>query len=86
VLAAVDRLVCQAIAQVRAPLFDPQFHPQNFGFRPGVRSIGLRSGHDSSSCWCGVVRRFDLDSFFDRIQHDAPMARVARPGGVGGPV
>ena len=33
--AAVDRLICQAIAQVLTPVFDPHFHPCSFGFRPG---------------------------------------------------
>jgi hypothetical protein len=31
----VDRLICQAIAQVLARVFDPHFHPHSFGFRPG---------------------------------------------------
>ncbi len=77
--AAVDRLICQAIAQVLTPIFDPKFHPHSFGFRPG------RSQHDAvkrarqfivdDAAWCVD---FDLDSFFDRVQHDALMARVAR--------
>ena len=77
--AAVDRLICQAIAQVLTPVFDSQFHPHSFGFRPG------RSQHDAverarqfiadDAAWCVD---FDLDSFFDRVQHDALMARVAR--------
>jgi RNA-directed DNA polymerase len=77
--AAVDRLICQAIAQVLTPVFDPHFHPHSFGFRPG------RSQHDAverarqfisdGAAWCAD---FDLDSFFDRVQHDALMARVAR--------
>ena len=77
--AAVDRLICQAIAQVLTPVFDPLFHPHSFGFRPG------RSAHDAverarqfiadDAAWCVD---FDLDSFFDRVQHDALMARVAR--------
>ena len=77
--AAVDRLICQAIAQVLTPVFDPQFHPHSFGFRPG------RSQHQAverarqfiadDAAWCVD---FDLDSFFDRVQHDALMARVAR--------
>ena len=33
--AAVDRLICQATAQVLTPVFDPYFHPHSFGFRPG---------------------------------------------------
>ena len=77
--AAVDRLICQAIAQVLTPIFDPHFHPHSFGFRPG------RSQHHAvkrarqfiadDAAWCVD---FDLDSFFDRVQHDALMARVAR--------
>jgi RNA-directed DNA polymerase len=77
--AAVDRLICQAIAQVLTPVFDPYFHPHSFGYRPG------RSQHDAvkrarqfiadDAAWCVD---FDLDSFFDRVQHDALMARVAR--------
>jgi group II intron reverse transcriptase/maturase len=75
----VDRLICQAVAQVLTPVFDPYFHPHSFGFRPG------RSAHDAverarqfiadGAVWCVD---FDLDSFFDRVQHDALMARVAR--------
>lgn len=77
--AAVDRLICQAIAQVLTPIFDPHFHPHSFGYRPG------RSAHQAverarqfisgGAAWCVD---FDLDSFFDRVQHDALMARVAR--------
>jgi RNA-directed DNA polymerase len=77
--AAVDRLICQAIAQVLTPIFDPQFHPHSFGYRPG------RSQHEAverarqfindDAAWCVDL---DLDSFFDRVQHDALMARVAR--------
>lgn len=77
--AAADRLICQAIAQVLTPIFDPQFHPHSFGYRPG------RSAHDAverarqfindDAAWCVDL---DLDSFFDRVQHDALMARVAR--------
>ena len=36
----VDRLICQAIAQVLTPIFDPDFSASSFGFRPG------RSAHD----------------------------------------
>ena len=75
----VDRLICQAISQVLTPVFDPHFHPCSFGYRPG------RSQHQAveqarqfisdDAAWCVD---FDLDSFFDRVQHDALMARVAR--------
>jgi RNA-directed DNA polymerase len=77
--AAVDRLICQAIAQVLTPIFDPQFHPHSFGFRPGRsqhHAVGrARQFISDGAVWCVD---FDLDSFFDRVQHDALMARVAR--------
>ena len=47
--AAVDRLICQAIAQVLTPVFDPLFHPHSFGFRPGRSQHHAVSGHASSS-------------------------------------
>jgi group II intron reverse transcriptase/maturase len=72
-------LIQQAVSQVLTPVFDPYFHPHSFGFRPGC------SAHDAverarqfiadDAVWCVD---FDLDSFFDRVQHDALMARVAR--------
>ncbi|MGC1184226.1 MAG: group II intron reverse transcriptase/maturase [Candidatus Dormiibacterota bacterium] len=75
----VDRLICQALSQVLTPVFDPCFHPHSFGFRPG------RSAHEAveqarqfisdDAAWCVDL---DLDCFFDRVQHDALMARVAR--------
>jgi RNA-directed DNA polymerase len=76
---ALDRLIQQALAQVLQPVFDPGFSDHSFGFRPG------RSAHQA----VGRARQFiaddaawavdvDLDSFFDRLQHDGLMARVAR--------
>ena len=75
----LDRLIQQAIAQVLTPIFDPQFSGSSFGFRPG------RSAHQAVK----VARRciqdglewvvdIDLDRFFDRVQFDVLMARVAR--------
>ena len=68
--AVVDRLICQAIAQVLTPIFDPQFHPHSFGFRPG------RSQHHAverarqfitdDAAWCVD---FDLDSFLVPSSH-----------------
>lgn len=75
----LDRLIQQAVSQVLSPVFEPHFHPHSFGFRPG------RSAHDAverarqsivdGAAWCVDL---DLDSFFDRVQHDVLMARVAR--------
>ena len=77
--AVLDRLIQQAIAQVLSPVFDPGFVPVSYGFRPG------RSAHDAVkvaqtviSQGCRWVVEVDLDAFFDRVNHDMLMARVAR--------
>jgi RNA-directed DNA polymerase len=78
----LDRLIQQAIAQVLVPIFDPGFSGASFGFRPGrsahqavrVARRAIEDGHR----W---VVDLDLDRFFDRVQHDVLMARVARKVG-----
>jgi RNA-directed DNA polymerase len=75
----VDRLVQQALLQSLTPIFDPTFSEASYGFRPGrsahqaVRSARahIRAGH-------GWVVDLDLEKFFDRVNHDVLMARVAR--------
>lgn len=77
--AAVDRLICQALSQVLTPIFDPQFHPHSFGYRPGRAAHQAveraRQFINDDAVWCADL---DLESFFDRVQHDALMARLAR--------
>lgn len=75
----LDRLIQQAIAQVLSPVFDPGFVPVSYGFRPG------RSAHDAVKVAQTVISQgyrwvveVDLDAFFDRVNHDVLMARVAR--------
>jgi RNA-directed DNA polymerase len=76
---ALDRLIQQAIHQVLTPIFDPGFSSASYGFRPG------RSAHDAvraAQSHIASGRRFvvdlDLEKFFDRVNHDGLMARVAR--------
>jgi len=75
----VDRLIQQAMHQVLMPLFDPDFSEASYGFRPG------RSAHGAvlaAQAHVAEGRRFvvdlDLEKFFDRVNHDVLMARVAR--------
>jgi RNA-directed DNA polymerase len=75
----VDRVIQQAMAQVLGPIFDPEFSASSFGFRPG------RSAHHAVKQIQGYITAgskvaVDLDraKFFDRVNHDALMARVAR--------
>ncbi|MGH3593785.1 MAG: group II intron reverse transcriptase/maturase, partial [Pseudonocardiaceae bacterium] len=75
----LDRLIQQAIAQVLTPVFDPLFSGSSFGFRPGKSAhqavrVARRCVQDGLE-WVVDV---DLDRFFDRVQFDVLMARVAR--------
>jgi RNA-directed DNA polymerase len=75
----VDRFIQQAILQVLTPIFDPQFSEFSFGFRPG-RSAHQAVRHVRRLAEEGTEWVVDLDweKFFDRINHDILMARVAR--------
>ena len=75
----MDRFLQQAIAQVLTPLFEPIFSPHSYGFRAG------RSAHDAVKQAQEYVQAgyewavdIDLEKFFDRVNHDMLMARVAR--------
>ncbi|MGO9294096.1 MAG: group II intron reverse transcriptase/maturase [Streptosporangiaceae bacterium] len=75
----LDRLIQQAIAQVLTPIFDPCFSGSSFGFRPG-RSVhqAVRVARRCIQDGLEWVADIDLDRFFDRVQFDVLMARVAR--------
>ena len=74
-----DRLVQQAILQVLTPLFDPHFSPASFGFRPGKRGhSAVRQAREYVREGYAWVVDMDLEKFFDRVNHDMLMARVAR--------
>jgi RNA-directed DNA polymerase len=75
----LDRFIQQAVAQALTPLFEPLFSPHSYGFRPG------RSAHDAVKQAQAYVQDgyawvvdIDLERFFDRVNHDMLMARVAR--------
>jgi RNA-directed DNA polymerase len=75
----LDRMIQQAILQALTPVFDPQFSPSSFGFRPG------RGAHDALRQASGYVAEgrsivvdMDLEKFFDRVNHDILMSRLAR--------
>jgi RNA-directed DNA polymerase len=76
---ALDRLIQQALSQVLVPVFDPGFSERSFGFRPGrsAHQAIKRAQRDIAEGYERAVD-LDLDRFFDRVQHDALMARVAR--------
>ena len=65
---AADRMVQQAVAQQLAPIFEPRFHPDSYGFRPGrsahdaLRAVKRHA--DAGNVW---VASMDLERFFDTV-------------------
>ena len=74
----LDRLIQQAIAQILGPIFDPQFSASSFGFRPRCSAHGaLRQVQAFVKAGFRIAVDLDLAKFFDNVDHDILMARVA---------
>jgi RNA-directed DNA polymerase len=75
----LDRMIQQALLQVLHPIFDPMFSEDSYGFRPkrSAHQAVLRAREHMASGYRWVVD-LDLERFFDRVNHDVLMARVAR--------
>lgn len=75
----VDRLIQQAILQAVQPDIDPTFSEHSYGFRPGRRATDavcqMKDYVEAGYEW---IVDCDLAKFFDEVQHDVLMARVAR--------
>jgi len=76
----VDRLVQQMILQVLEPILDSTFSNSSYGFRPNrsahmaleqARKYVTQEGRE-------FVVDLDLEKFFDRVNHDILMSRIAR--------
>jgi RNA-directed DNA polymerase len=75
----LDRLIGQAIHQVVEPVFDGGFSESSYGFRRGRSAHqAVRKARDYVSEGHRWVVDIDLEKFFDRVNHDILMARVAR--------
>jgi RNA-directed DNA polymerase len=75
----VDRLVQQAITQVLEPRLDPTFSRSSFGFRPGRSAHdALRQARGYAADGYEIVVDLDLEKFFDQVNHDILMSRLAR--------
>lgn len=75
----LDRFIQQGLLQVLQPRFDPTFSEHSHGFRPGRRA------HDAvceAQRYVQQGRRWvvdvDLEKFFDRVNHDVLMGRLAK--------
>lgn len=73
-----DRLIQQALHQVMSPIFDPSFSDHSYGFRvhksahQAVKQA--RAYQETGRRW---VVDMDLAKFFDEVNHDLLMARIA---------
>jgi group II intron reverse transcriptase/maturase len=75
----LDRLIQQCLLQVLQPGFDASFSQHSYGFRPG------RSAHDAVCAAQRLIQEgrravvdVDLEKFFDRVNHDVLMGRLAK--------
>ena len=75
----IDRLIQQAMHQVLSPVFDPSFSESSYGFRPNRSAqqavLKAREYVREGRRW---VVDIDLEKFFDRVNHDVLMSRLAR--------
>jgi len=75
----VDRLVQQAMLQVLDVLLDPTFSESSYGFRRGRNAHqALKHAAEYVGEGRGIVVDLDISKFFDRVNHDMLMARLAR--------
>ena len=74
----LDRFIQQALLQVLQPLIDPSFSQHSYGFRPGRRAheaiLAAQTHIRNGNCWVVDV---DLERFFDRVNHDVLMGKLA---------
>jgi RNA-directed DNA polymerase len=75
----VDRLIQQAVHQVINPIFEKDFSGSSYGYRP---KRSAQQAVEAARRYVSEGRRWvvdiDLEKFFDRVNHDILMARVAR--------
>lgn len=75
-----DRVVQQLLLNILQPIFDPEFHPSSYGYRPG------RSCQQAVAKATMFIRRYglchvvdmDLSKCFDRLDHELILASIRR--------
>jgi len=75
----IDRLIQQAILHALQPCFDATFSDASFGFRPGRSAHqAVEQAREHIAAGYDWVVDMDLEKFFDRVNHDVLMSRLAR--------
>ena len=74
-----DRFIQQAIVQVLEPILDPMFSESSYGFRPNRSAHqALKKAQEYVQEGRDIAVDIDLEKFFDRVNHDVLMSRLAR--------
>lgn len=74
----LDRFIQQAISQVLSRIWDPFFSEHSYGFRPGrTAHQAVLQGKEYMVEGYTYVVDMDLSKFFDRVNHDRLMSRLA---------
>ncbi len=73
-----DRLIQQALHQVLSPIFEAEFSESSYGFRPGRSAHqAVKAARQYVAEGRRVVVDMDLEKFFDRVNHDLLMQKLA---------
>ena len=74
-----DRWVQEAVRQVLEPIFEPTFHTSSHGFRPGRGApTAIAEAKRYVEEGRGIVVDLDLSKFFDRVNWQRLLARLAQ--------
>jgi RNA-directed DNA polymerase len=74
----LDRVIQQAILQVLQPIFEPKFSNSSYGFRPNRSALmALNKAKEYVNDGYKYVVDMDLEKFFDRVNHDILMSKLA---------
>lgn len=75
----LDRLIQQALLQVLTPIFEAEFSRFSYGFRPGRKQLhAVMQAQSYIRDGFRFVVDMDLEKFFDRVNHDILMSKLAR--------
>lgn len=75
----LDRFVQQAVLQVLQQRWDPTFSEHSHGFRPGrSQHQAVARAQEHIAAGYRIVVDLDLEKFFDRVNQDMLMGRVAK--------
>ena len=75
----MDRFIQQMLLQVLTPIFEPLFSEHSYGFRPGRSAQdAVRAAQQYAQEGKDWVVDIDITKFFDQVNHDILMGRVAQ--------